>query len=153
MGQGGEPTSFGMDGIAKHLRANGVECDVYVYQDYQPAISRILAYRGLGFKIGCVGYSLGCTDVTYIGSQLPLDLAICIAESPFAQNHKISHPNIKRSVLFHSPEFLSSAGTHDGFDKVVELSPWPFAIPVLGHLSADYSSVVLAGVLDEFARL
>ena len=55
-------------------------------------------------------------------------------------------------MLFAGTDFLSSAGQHDGFHKVVHVTAG-WGIPVWSHLSIPASPVVINGVLDALAKL
>lgn len=145
-GQGGTITSGGVPTLAEIARQIGFDADVYPYDDYQSSGAKLKSAAEAGAKTAAIGYSLGCTTVTYLGTLQKLDLAVCVAESIFAQNHKIDHANVKRSVLFHGPDWLSSAGLDGGFDQVVEVAGHL-------HLSMDYAEQVVQGVHDELVRL
>lgn len=145
-GQGGVVTSGGVPALAEIARQLGFVAEVFAYDDYENAEEMLKHTSEGGAKVAAVGYSLGCTTVTYLGTLQKLDLALCVAESVFAQNHKIDHANVKRSVLFHGPDWLSSAGLDGGFDHVVEVQGHL-------HLSMDYAEQVVRGVHDELARL
>ena len=59
-------------------------------------------------------------------------------------------------MLYSGPDFLSSAGQHDGFSKVVEVDALRMpllAVPVLSHVLIPFTDPVTDGVLDELAKL
>lgn len=145
-GQGGIVTSGGVPALADIARQIGYVAEVFAYDDYQNAAEMLESTAHAGAKVAAIGYSLGCTTVTYLGTMQHIDLAICIAESVFAQNHKIDHANVTRSVLFHGHDWLSSAGLDGGFNHVVEVQGHL-------HLSMDYAQQVVQGVRDELTKL
>lgn len=147
MGQFGYLFSPGIPRTASRLRNIGCRADVYGYKDVAAARNQLTVYRNLGFKTVGIGYSLGCTSVTYLQTQIPFDLVMCLAESELAgpNNHPINHHLTKRSVLWHGPDFLSSAGLKDGFDAVHQID----AI----HLWIDLSPEVSENILFEVGKL
>ncbi len=155
MGQFGYVFSMGMPMLASKARARGVTADVYGYTEVDRARVNLGKYRQRGSKLALVGYSLGCTTATYMQTSMPIDLVICIAELTLGENHPISH-STKRAVLYSGPGFLSSAGAHDGFAKVVEVDALRMpllAVPVLSHVLIPFTDPVTDGVLDELAKL
>jgi hypothetical protein len=146
-------TSVGIDVMAASARAQGVVADVFDYQDWATAVSRIQHWRGLDYKIALVGYSLGCSSATYIQTLRPVDMVICIAESTLGQNYPIDEKNTPVSILYHGQDFLSSGGSTDGFKYVTQVDVTPFTVPVFDHLAMDWASVVTKGVLSHLAQL
>jgi hypothetical protein len=155
MGQFGYLFSMGVPILAAKARARGVAADVYGYTEIDRARVNLGKYRQRGAKLALVGYSLGCTTATWLQTLMPIDLVICIAESTLGENHPINH-STKRAVLYSGPDFLSSAGQHDGFNKVVEVDALRMpllAVPVLSHVLIPFTDPVTNGVLDELAKL
>jgi hypothetical protein len=155
MGQFGYVFSMGVPMLAAKARAHGITADAYGYTEVDRARVNLGKYRQRGCKLALVGYSLGCTTATYLQTSMPIDLVVCIAESTLGQNHPINH-NTKRAVLFSGPDFLSSAGQHDGFNKVVEVDALRMpllAVPVLSHILIPFTDPVTDGVLAELAKL
>jgi hypothetical protein len=156
MGQGGYVFSMGVPILASKASAAGITTDVYGYTEVDRARVNLGKYRQRGCKLGLVGYSLGGTTATWLQTLMPVDLIICIAESTLGENHPIDHKNTKRAVLYSGPDFLSSAGQHDGFNKVVEVDALRMpllAVPVLSHILIPFTDPVTNGVLDELAKL
>ena len=124
LGQGGYLFSMGMVGVARKLRAIGAETQAFSYGDYERARSFIRGRRIGGRKIAGVGFSLGCTALTYLALEEKFELVLCIAASAMAgpNNHPVNHSNIDRSVLWRNPtEALSAGGADRGFDMIVDL--------------------------------
>jgi hypothetical protein len=156
MGQGGYVFSMGVPILASKASTAGITTDVYGYTEVERARVNLGKYRQRGCKLSLVGYSLGCTTATYLQTLMPIDLVICIAESTLGENHPIDHKNTKRAVLYCGPDFLSSAGQHDGFNKVIEVDALRMpllAVPVLSHILIPFTEPVTNGVLDELAKL
>lgn len=142
MGQGGKAFSWGMYGIRDQIRAMGIEADVYRYVDWAPAQKVIKEKRAKGYRIGGIGFSLGCSALSYLQRTVHFDLVICLAMSSLASNFTIIHSNTKRSVLWHNGlDPLSSAGTNLGFDIVHETS--------LPHLLIPLSSTIRENIIQE----
>ena len=156
MGQFGYLFSIGVPILAAKARAHGVTADVYGYTEVERARVNLGKYRQRGHQLALVGYSLGCTTATWLQTQMAIDLVVCIAESTLGENHPIDRKNTKRAVLYSGPDFLSSAGPHDGFSKVVEVDALRrplLAVPVLSHVLIPFTDPVTDGVLDELAKL
>ena len=133
LGQGGRVFSGGVLILARKLRNAGCKVEVFRYTEYEAARVSIKTHRALGYKIVGVGFSLGCTAVTYLALTEQFDAVLCIAESVYAgpNNHAIQQKNVKRSVLWrNSTEPLSAAGGNLGFDRVVELRAPHLLMPV-----------------------
>jgi hypothetical protein len=146
MGQGGYAFSLPFVAIAEQARARGIETDILPYTDY------LRMRYPQGKRIAAVGYSLGVTAATYIQGFEKIDLLISIAASTLAENHLVNHTNTRRSVLYRGTDFLSSAGFHDGYDEVVNVTAG-WGIPVVSHLALPTNPIVIAGVLTELAKL
>jgi hypothetical protein len=145
LGQGGYLFSWGIPLLASEARKLGLTTDVFSYSDVNLAWESILRKRREGYKIALVGYSLGNTTATYLQSRLAVDLLLAIAESSLGRNHPIRKENTKRSVLWHGPDTLSSAGVRDGFDETIYIEN--------SHLLMDVDPRVVRGVLDELRNL
>lgn len=153
LGQGGY--AFSMPFSAIRTLANQRELaftDVFSYDALAAAIDEIAGWREKGSKIALIGYSLGVTTATYLQTTMPVDLLISIAASTLAENHTVNKANTKRSVLYRGTDFLSSAGAHDGYDEVINVTAG-FGIPILSHLLIPNNPIVINGVLDELAKL
>jgi hypothetical protein len=152
LGQGGYVFSMGIASLARRARERRVEADVYLYTEADRARTNVGMKRERGYKTALIGYSLGCTTATHLAQLAPsTDLVCAIAESSLGQNHPIDRAKTKRSVLFTGPDFLSDAGERDAFDRIVCVDVLP--IPVFAHLSLQFSSTVVNGVLAELAKL
>jgi hypothetical protein len=153
LGQGGYAFSLPFAAIAEKARAQGVNVHVYDYTDIYRAETELDLARGIT-KTALIGYSLGVTSATWLQSRKPYDLVISIAPSTLAgnNNERIDHDNAKRSILYRGTDFLSSAGLHDDYDKVINVTAG-FGIPVLSHLRIPAESIVIDGVLAELAKL
>lgn len=151
MGQYGYLTSYGVKRLCDRAQTAGIEADLYGYKEWERARLNIITKRGVGRKIALVGYSLGGTTTGYLQTILPVDLLLNIAESTLAENHPIIKANTKRSILYAGPDFLSSAGQHDGFTDVIRVDA--IQVPIISHLSMDFVPEVVNGVLDELAKL
>ena len=152
LGQGGYLFSMGIASLARQARASGIEADVYGYTEVDRARTNVGMKRQRGARTALIGYSLGCTTATYLAQLAPAtDLVICIAESSLGENHPIDKAKTRRSVLFTGPDFLSDAGEHDEFDRVVGVNVPP--IPIFAHLALQFSPTVVDGVLAELAKL
>ena len=145
MGQGGYLFSGGMPILMARARAQGVIADIYYYTDYNKASPKVLAMQKAGYKIALIGYSLGCSTITYMNLTQKSDLLIALAESSLAQNYAINKTNTKRSVLWHGWDFLSNAGLNSGFNIIHET--------LNSHLTVDTAPDIQANVLAELARL
>jgi hypothetical protein len=101
-----------------------------------------------------IGYSLGVTAATYLQTRMKVGLLISVAASTLAgdNNHLVNHSNTRRSALYRGTDFLSSAGLHDGYDEVVNVTAG-WGIPVWSHLSIPANPVVIDGVLAALAKL
>jgi homoserine acetyltransferase len=132
MGQGGAATSPGVGQMADQTRALGIECDVFEYGDVAKIDSALMPKLGSDHLIAGLGYSLGCSTLTYLQSEYEFDLVLCVAASDFGQNYKIA-PTTKRSVLWRNPsEPLSAAGGDLGFTVIHDM-------PLVPHLLMDMS--------------
>ena len=107
-GQGGWLTSYGMVRARDRARRMGLTADCFDYDDLSGATAALAAH--VKDRIALVGYSLGCTTVTWLQHEQPIDLVLCVAASSFGQNHPIIHKNTKRSVLWRGSGALSDAG-------------------------------------------
>jgi len=156
-GQGGFFTSPGIDLLAADARRQGVVADVFNYSDWQAVENVIRQNSAMGDKVAVVGYSLGDSTGTYLGTRDKIDLLVCIFESTFGQNYPVNHANVARSVLVHGTGFLSSAGLADKFDRLVEvdepLSDIPLIGSLAGHLAGQFAPAVVETVLGELATL
>lgn len=142
MGQGGAAFSWGMYGIRDQIRAMGVEADVYRYVDWAPAQAKIKEKRNKNYRIAGIGFSLGCSALSYLQRGIHFDLVICLAMSSLASNYTIVHKNTKRSILWHNGlDPLSSAGANLGFDKVYETA--------LPHLLIPLSPTIRNNIYEE----
>lgn len=155
-GQGSFLTSPGIDLLAADARRQDVVADVFNYSDWVAIEAVIRQRRGMGDKVAVVGYSLGDSTGTYLGTRDKIDLLICIFESSFAANYPPDHDNVGHSVLFHGPGALSDADV-GRFDEVIEVPNGVAAIPVLGglvaHLAGQFSPIIVDGVLQRLAKL
>lgn len=130
----------------------GIIADTYQYQNVHDALMNIQHYRSLGYKIMLVGYSLGCSTITWIQQYYKVDTLIAIAESTLALNYKIVPANTKRAILYYGTDFLSRAGQDDpGYVQKIPVDH--NLIPILQHLSIDVTGLVIQGVLAECAKL
>lgn len=145
LGQGGYIFSLGIPRLAARARALGIETDVYGYTETARATLNLSAKLVAGRKIALIGYSLGNTTTTWLQNFVPTDLLCALAESSLGQNHPINKQTTKRSVLWTGPDFLSDAGTNDGFNVIHKTA----AI----HLLLDFDPVVTQGVLQELSNL
>jgi hypothetical protein len=145
MGQGGYFFSWGIPYLAYQARGFGMETDIFGYHELRSAWRKIFQKKRDGYKIALVGYSLGNTTVTYLQKHFEVDLLLAISESSLGRNHPIKKENTKRSVLWYGPDFLSNAGTRDGFDKVTYITNL--------HLFMDMDPRVVSDVLDELKTL
>lgn len=153
LGQGGWTTSAGFGHLSYLLGKLGVECDVYRYQDYQLADTKIKEKLKDGYKIAVLGFSLGNSAGTYLGTFDHIDLLICLFESSLAQNYKINHHNVVHSVLYHGQDFLSNAGWADGFDERINVEITPVTIPVLDHLLGQFDQSIINGITTRIYNL
>ena len=155
-GQGGFLTSPGIDLLAADARRQGVVADVFNYSDWVAIEAVIRQRRGMGDKVAVVGFSLGNSTGTYLGTRDRIDLLICIFESSFAANYPPDHDNVGHSVLFRGPGALSDADV-GMFDEVIEVPNVVAAIPILGdvvsHLAGQFSPIIVDGVLQRLAKL
>jgi hypothetical protein len=152
LGQFGETFSGGVSVLAAAARAQGVVADVFAYQDWATAASRVDHWRGVGYKVALFGYSLGCSSATYIQTLRPIDLLMCCAESSLGQNYAVDPDNTKRSVLWIGQDFLSDADVGP-FTETITVNITPFTFPVIDHLAMDWSSIITKGALEELAKL
>jgi hypothetical protein len=134
--------------VADRARAQGVEVDIFDYTDVGKADFALQTHA----KRAVIGYSLGCTTATYLQTFMKVDLLVSIAASTLGENHLVSRLNSRRSVLYRGTDFLSSAGLHDGYDRVVDVTAG-FGIPVWSHLNIPTNPIVINGVLAELAKL
>jgi hypothetical protein len=150
MGQFGYAFSMPFAAIASQAKAKGIEIDVFQYTDLWKAESALQEYT----KRAVVGYSLGVTAATYLQTQMKVDPLLSIAASTLAgdNNHIVDHANTKRSILYRGTDFLSSAGLHDGYDEVINVTAG-WGIPVWSHLNIPANPTVINGVLSELAKL
>jgi hypothetical protein len=151
LGQGGRVFSGGVEDIARRLRVLGIALNVFKYTDVQIAHGMIDLFRGNGYRIVFFGYSLGTSTVTYLQGRLkePCDLLLCVAMSKLESDWKIDHSLVRRSVLWHGPGILSSAGTDLGFDQVIQVPVLP--VPLLDHLLMP--DLAMKGVVAEVMAL
>lgn len=145
-------SSRSIDALGAKAQAQGVTAEVFDYTEAAAVRTWLGERRGQGFPTAVVGYSLGCSAATEIQSKMMLDLVICIAESTLGENYPIDKHLTKRSVLYRGTDFLSSAGLHDGFDEVVNVTAG-WGIPVWSHLCVPSQPIVINGVLAELAKL
>ena len=157
LGQFGAPLSAGAVLLAADIRAAGIASDTFNYGDWTGVESVLRARYLRGDKLAVVGFSLGNSTGTYLGTRDHIDLLMCIFESSFAQNYPVDHKNVGHSVLFHGPGALSDAGLSDNFDEVIEVPNSLAAIPVLGdlvaHEAGPFAPIVVNGVLSRLAKL
>jgi hypothetical protein len=151
LGQVGWAFSSAFGSIASVARERGIGAWVYDYGEIDRARADIGALHGLS-KIALVGYSLGCTAATYLQTQMRVDLVVSVAASTLGENHRINRVNTKRSVLYRGTDFLSSAGLHDGYDEVVNVTAG-WSIPIFSHLLIPANPIVIDGILAELAKL
>lgn len=152
-GQGGFVTGWGMDILGAQIRKIGVTCEVVDYTDWQAADQLLREYQKAGYKIALIGYSLGNSTITYLGTFEKIDLIVAIFESTLGQNYKINHVNVGHAVLYYGQDFLSSAGQDDGFNEKHYVEVTPITIPVFDHLLGQGEKVVLEGTLSQLAKL
>jgi hypothetical protein len=145
LGQGGLWFSWGIPYLASQAQELGMETDIFEYSAVKEAWKRITQKKKDGYKIALVGYSLGNTTITWLQRYLAVDLLLAISESSLGLNHPITRENTRRSVLWYGPDFLSSAGLQDGFDKVNYV--------VNFHLMMNVDPRVVNGVLGELRDL
>ena len=146
MGQGGAATSPGVSAMVDQARALGIEADVFEYGNVNPIASAIVTRRFDNYTIAGLGYSLGCSTLTYLEQLFPFSLVLCVAASEFGENYRIA-PTTKRSVLWRNPlEPLSAAGGDLGFTVIHDL-------PLVPHLLMDVDPGVQAGVSAELKAL
>jgi hypothetical protein len=145
LGQGGYLFSWGIPYLAYQARGFGMETDIFGYAELRAAWKKIFQKKRDGYKIALVGYSLGNTTVTYLQKHFEVDLVLAISESSLGRNHPIKKENTKRSVLWYGPDFLSNAGTNDGFDKITYITNL--------HPFMDVDPRVVSDVLDELKTL
>jgi hypothetical protein len=152
MGQFGYAFSMPFAAIASQAKAKGIEIDVFAYTDIWKAKDALHDHAYA--KCAVVGYSLGVTTATYLQTQMRVDLLLSIAASTLAgdNNHLVNHANTKRSILYRGTDFLSSAGLHDGYDEVINVTAG-WGIPVWSHLNIPANPTVIDGVLGELAKL
>jgi hypothetical protein len=140
MGQGGGFTSPGLYEMADVARSIGLRSDVFEYDDIITIQNKVKANHGV--KLIGVGYSLGCSTVTWLQKYYPFELILCIAASTLGLNYEINKENTKRSVLWRVPDtILSGAGSNLNFDVIHDMDQF--------HLLMDLSPVVQTGVLNE----
>lgn len=151
LGQGGYLFSMPWYALSQQVKALGIDVAVYTYGDYLTAWSVCEGAIKQGKKLALSGYSLGGSASSYLQTQMPVDLVVNVALSTLAENSLISKTT-KRSRLFYSTDFLSSAGQHDGYtEKTLVETAW--GIPVATHLTVPATDIVKTGVLAEFANL
>ncbi len=151
MGMGGSIFSLGIQSLASKARKTGAVVGVYGYKDYVNGANNIEYYRSLGYKIMLLGYSAGCSTISYLQSptmNIKNDLLISLAQSELTANYPLNANNTKRAVLWHGnfpADFLSSAGKNLGYNVINETS-WP-------HLLVDWAPDIHEGVLSELSKL
>jgi hypothetical protein len=152
LGQGGYVFSIPFAAIAEKAKAQGIDVDVFAYSDLWRAQAALDARDAS--KRAVIGYSLGVTAATYLQTRMKVGLLISVAASTLAgdDNHSVNHANTERSLLFRGTDFLSSAGLHDGYDEVVNVTAG-FGIPIWSHLNIPANPIVIDGVLAELAKL
>lgn len=152
-GQGGIVTSFGMDVLGARIRKMGIECEVINYSEWQAGDQLIREKQKAGYKIALIGYSLGNSTITYLGTFEKIDLLVAIFESSLGQNYAINHVNVGHSVLYYGQDFLSNAGQNDNFNEKHYVEVTPITIPVFDHLLGQAEGVIINGTLSQLATL
>lgn len=161
LGQGGYAFSMAWAALAEKVKATGVDVAIYPYTQSAEGARWLTGrdfYTGVKHKLAACGYSLGVSAATFLQASdgtlggIGLDLLISVAPSTLADNFLVNHNKTKRSRVFRGTDFLSSAGLHDGYDEVTNVTAG-FGVPVWSHLMLPASSIVIDGVLAEFAKL
>lgn len=149
LGAGGALLSPGIVAMANAAHAAGIQTDVFDYHQYGTAAIEIERWRDA--KVALIGYSGGCSAVTYMQSpamNVKCDLLVALAESRLCMNYPIDHGNTKRSILYHGDfplDFLSTDGEKDGFDVINHTR--------MIHLGIQLVPSIHAGVLAELGKL
>ena len=142
---GGFITSAGIWRTANRLRRLGIEAECFNFDQTYLAEARLTAARNGHRPVGSLAYSLGNTAALWLQQYTAFNLVFSIADSQFGRNTPINHKNTKRSVLWHGPGALSSAGGNLGYD-VVHDSNKP-------HLLLDFAPEVWQDAVAEFQKL
>lgn len=154
LGMGGYTFSMPFASIADRVKETGVGVGVYQYTDYAAAQQWLETCARAGAKIALCGFSAGVTAATYLQTLMPCDLLISVAASTYdgSNNHLRNRANTKRARLFYGDDAWSSAGRHDDYDTYTHVTA-AWGIYLVSHLLIPAQSIVINGVLDEFARL
>jgi hypothetical protein len=135
-----------MTRLRNSLLAMGVDATCYNFNQVGAAGKWLQEAREAHQLAMGYGYSLGNTPLTWLQTQMKLDLVFCIALSELAgrNNQPINKHNTGRACLVRGPGFLSDALV-SGFDEV-RYCPKP-------HLLIDLDDGVKLWALQEARRL
>lgn len=152
-GQFGPFLSPGIPYISGQLsKIPHVVAKTYHYTGTELAQKDIVQFRKGGYALALIGFSLGCSTITWLQQYYDVDLLCAIAESKLAMNYRINRERTKRSILFYGSDFLSSAGTDDpGFTEKIAVNNT--LIPIVEHLSLDVTQSVISRILAECTHL
>jgi hypothetical protein len=148
--------STGLDTIADHLKAQGIDVEVAGHLYWSTAITEILRERSAGQTrlLVLVGHSQGANNVINIARALQshgvtVDLLVTI--SPFLQN-SIPANVVKAINYYQAPGWGQPVAADRGFHGKIENVNLASDLTVT-HITIDKNPKVQAGILHEIAAL
>jgi hypothetical protein len=148
--------STGLDSIADHLKAQGIEVEVAGHLYWSSALTEILRERSAGQTrlLVLVGHSQGANNVINIARALQshgvtVDLLVTI--SPFLQN-SIPANVVKAINYYQAPGWGQPVAADRGFHGKIENVNLASDLTVT-HITIDKNPKVQAGILHEIAAL